>query len=194
MQAELLGKRMEQVPVDAIYTSDLIRAVDTARIAFTEREELLSGVKVRKGLREFDFGDLTGKPDKEVKAFYRNYYQHRLRNVEPSLHSFQDMLDMSYPGGENGAQVFERAMKVIKEICADKKQHVAVVTHGGLIRVLMAGLFGKGVQNRLLFGTSLENCSITQIHYDKEQELFYLDRFNDYAHIEMRPELLRKYR
>ena len=42
-----------------------------------------------------------------------------------------------------------------------------------------------------MFGTSLENCSITQLHYDEEKNGFFLDRFNDYAHIEEKPELLR---
>ena len=42
-----------------------------------------------------------------------------------------------------------------------------------------------------MFGTSLENCSITQLHYDEEKNGFYLDRFNDYAHLEQDESLMR---
>lgn len=194
-QAELLGKRMQKYPLDALYTSDLIRAVQTARIAFKDCKELLEQRVEKKELREFNFGSLTGVADGEVKAFYKNYYEEMKKKMSDvpatGLHVQPDFLDMEYPEGENGKQVFARVWQVIEEMIAGEKQHIAVVTHGGVIRVLMAALFGKGIENRLLFGTSLENCGITQIHYDKDKQLFYLDRFNDYAHLEEAPELLR---
>jgi probable phosphoglycerate mutase len=58
---------------------------------------------------------------------------------------------------------------------------------------LLAALFGGDFARRLMFGTSLENCSITQLHFDEEKHGFYLDRFNDYAHLEQEPALLRNH-
>ena len=46
MQAELLGKRMKRYPVDALYTSDLIRAVETGQIAFSDRPDLISDIQI----------------------------------------------------------------------------------------------------------------------------------------------------
>ena len=88
--------------------------------------------------------------------------------------------------------VMERVMPVVKEWINSGYENIAVVTHGGLIRILLCTLFGGDFAKRLMFGKSLENCSITQINYDKDKNGFFLERFNDYAHIEAEPGLLRR--
>ena len=51
-QAELLGKRMNKYKIDALYSSDLIRAVETAKIAFKDRKELSDNIIIRPGIAE----------------------------------------------------------------------------------------------------------------------------------------------
>ena len=70
LQAKLLGQRIKNYPIDALYTSDLIRAVDTARIAFADRPDLIEKHTIRRELSEIDFGSLTGVADPFVKEFY----------------------------------------------------------------------------------------------------------------------------
>ncbi|MDD7404114.1 MAG: histidine phosphatase family protein [Butyribacter sp.] len=208
-QAELLGKRMKHYPVDALYTSDLTRAIETAQIAFCDNKELLAKHQIRSGLREVDFGSLTGKEDAVVKAFYQDYYKEQMALFDegkqrPSGTALDEVNqyvgeffvpphEMWYPDGENGKMVLERFMPVMQEWIASDYQHIAVVTHGGVIRILLCALFGGDFGKRLQFGTSLENCSITQLHYDEAKHSFFLDRFNDYAHIEAEPSLLRSH-
>lgn len=199
-QAALLGKRMKNYPVDALYTSDLIRAVQTAEIAFASQPQLLKERVEKEALREFDFGILHGQKDEAVKGFYQQYYLENLpvtdgkeeKNGNISLKRQRGLRDMAYPEGESGREVFERVRGALEEMMASGKQHIAVVTHGGVIRLLVAALFGGSKNSRLLFGTSLENCSITQIHYEESKKLFFLDRFNDYAHLEEDLSLLRQ--
>ncbi len=207
-QAELLGKRMGGYPVDALYTSHLVRAEETGRIAFRERKELVNNIQVRQGLSEIDFGSLTGVEDSILKEFYGEYYDRQLRLFQGESHSRRETApeqlahyvggffvppeEMWYPEGENGAMVLSRLMPVVREWIDSSHEHIAVVTHGGVIRILMCALFGGDVAKRLMFGTSLENCSITQLHYDEKLGGFFLDRFNDYAHIEVEPELMRE--
>lgn len=100
--------------------------------------------------------------------------------------------DTPYPGGECGKQVFDRAMNTMEEIIKTDKHNVAVVTHGGVIRALLAGLLGLEMSKKLLFGASLENTSITHLVYSKAADRFLLQRFNDYAHLEEEEELLRR--
>lgn len=205
-QAERLGKRLSRYPLDALYSSHLIRAVETAKIACADRKELIDTLQIRSGIAEMGFGELTGKPDPEVKRFYKDYYKEQYRLFQEGRMAVGSALDevneligeffvppeeMWYPGGENGAMVLQRAIPVIREWIDSGKEHIAVVTHGGFIRVLLCAIFGGDFAKRLMFGTSLENCSITQIHYDPELHGFFLDRFNDYAHLEGEAELMR---
>lgn len=205
-QAELLGKRMEHYPVDALYCSNLIRAEETARIAFANRPELLQQLQIRPALAEMDFGSLTGIPDAKVKQFYAAYYERQLHlfhrsqkqdgisseAVEDFIGSFfVPQEEMAYPDGESGRQAMNRLIPVLQEWMDSGKEHIAVVCHGGVIRVLLSALICGSLERRLQFGTSLENCSITRMHYDREKQGFYLDCFNDAAHLEGHPELMR---
>lgn len=206
-QAVLLGRRMAGYPVDVLYTSHLIRARETGQIAFAHRGQLAENIQVREGLAEIDFGSLTGVEDSVVKAFYGEYYEKQLALFRQSAKItsgespeqvdayvgdyFVPPEEMCYPQGENGAMVLERVMPVVREWIASPWEHIAVVSHGGVIRILLCALFGGDFARRLMFGTSLENCSITQLHYDERLGGFFLDRFNDFAHIEAEPELLR---
>lgn len=206
-QAELLGRRMAEYPVDALYTSHLLRAEQTGRIAFSHRRDLTENMQIRRGLAEIDFGRLTGREDSKVKAFYREYYQEQKALFQDKKNRpagtaldrvnayvgeyFVPPEEMWYPGGENGGMVLERVMPVVREWIDSPYQNIAVVSHGGVIRILLCALFGGDFGKRLMYGTSLENCSITQLHFDEKLGGFFLDRFNDYAHIEAEPALLR---
>lgn len=207
-QAKLLGERMKRYPIDALYSSDLIRAEETAKIAFRDYDGLVEHIQIRSGLAEVDFGALTGCPDEEVKAFYKEYYREQLERFEEGRIQKGNALDevnefvgdffvpteeIWYPEGEDGPSVLNRVMPVIQEWIDSGKQNIAVVTHGGVIRILLTAFFGGDFAKRLLFGSSLENCSITQLHFDEEKHGFYLDRFNDYAHLEQEPELMRRH-
>lgn len=59
-QARELGARRRDDGLDAIYCSDLGRAVETARVAFPDRDVLLDW-----RLRECDYGKLNGTPKSE---------------------------------------------------------------------------------------------------------------------------------
>lgn len=205
-QAELLGERMNRYKLDAVYASDLIRAKETAQIAFGGRSDLKTELQIRPGLAEVDFGKLTGCPDEKVKEFYAQYYEDQLELFEEGHIQKGNALDevnrfvgdyfvptdeIWYPQGEDGPAVLSRVMPIVEEWIGSGYQHIAVVTHGGVIRILLAALFGGDFAKRLLFATSLENCSITQLHFDEGKHGFYLDRFNDYAHLEQEESLLR---
>ena len=176
-QVELLKTRMQQYPVDALYSSDLIRAVETAEqinVWGLERIE-------RPGLQEMDFGYLTGRADSLNHAEYADYFEQKKLGKE----------DLRIPGGECGADVFARAFPVIEEIIASGKQNVAVVTHGGVIRALLAGIFMQSQADRFLLADSLEHTSITELYYHEKTKRFTLERLNDYAHLEGHPVLCR---
>lgn len=177
-QAHLLGKRLKSYNIDALYSSNLIRAVETAGIL---NEYLKLDHIIREEIREISFGFLEGKSNDEIEKEFGDFKQKQLLLQE----------DIPYPGGECGREVFDRAMETVGEIIHSDKSNVVVVTHGGVIRALVSGLLGLDMSKKLLLGISLENTSITHLVYSKDRERFYLQRFNDYAHLEGQDGLLR---
>ncbi len=178
-QADLLGKRLAMYSIDLLYSSDYIRAKETAEIA---NAYLHAEHRVREELREIDFGELEGNTDAYNLEHYGDFLKER---------STMDS-DLAFPAGECGQDVWNRARKVLNEIIATNYENVAIVTHGGTIRSILAGILGMDQAHKLQFGLCLENTSITQLNYNKERQQFYVERFNDYAHLEQYSQLLRK--
>lgn len=177
-QAELLVDRISSYGIEKLYSSDLKRARETAEIlgqALGLNNEIIGA------FREIDFGTMTGKEDTVIVKEYDEFRRERIRQTS----------DLPYPGGENGADVIRRVLPYWEQICQSSERRVAIVTHGGVIRALCAYLTETGLRHKLKFAIDLENTSITQIRYDEERELYYLERFNDFAHLEKQPELLR---
>ena len=179
LQARLLRDRLHNYSIDALYSSQLVRAVQTAEIL---NEALCLPHTIREELCEISFGLLTGHTESFIEEHFADFKAEQRLLIQ----------DVPYPGGENGTSVYERAMPVIQEIVQSGNKNIVVVTHGGTIRVLLAALFGKNQARRFLFGVSLENTGITQLVYHPQYDRFYLERFNDYAHLEGHDQLHRR--
>ncbi len=104
-----LGERRRGDGLSAVFTSDLGRAVETARIAFADSDlPLLLDWR----LRECDYGALNGAPAEEVHA----------RRVEH--------LDAPYPGGESWRQAVARAGRFLHDLPPRwSGQRVLVIGH-----------------------------------------------------------------
>lgn len=177
-QARLTGERLALKKIDALYSSDLIRAVETAQ----EANKLWNVPHlIRPELREISFGDMEGMTDEAIAVTFEEFKKEQARMEK----------DLPYPGGECAADVIKRAMPVFEEIASSGFRNVAVVTHGGVIRTMVAAFLHMEPKDYRLLGNSLENCSITEVRWLEEANRFTVERFNDYAHLESYPELLR---
>ena len=178
-QASLLGERLFREKIQAVYSSSLLRAVETAQAA-----NLYWNVEhfIRPELGEISFGDMEGMSDEEIAVVYKDFKYQQGRMEE----------DLPYPGGECACDVVRRAEPVFMEMVRSGYDRIAVVTHGGVIRSMTAHYLGIPMARWRILGTSLENCSITQLDWDEENGRFLLERFNDYAHLEPYPDLLRR--
>lgn len=177
-QAYYLAQRLKGYDIHRLYCSGLKRAVETAEIL--GRNLGLQPEQVEQW-REIDFGELTGREDAEIEVKYADFRRERAR-----MNS-----DLPYPGGESGQDVICRVMPELLNICRQPQERIAVVTHGGVIRALCAKLLCTDLKNKLRFSIDLENTSITEILYNEMSGEFYVERLNDYAHLEPYPELLR---
>lgn len=183
-QAELVAKRLKNYDIEALYSSNLIRARQTAEII---GKELNLVNNIEDNLREISFGALEGLTDMEIKERFGEFIEERSKATS----------DISFPEGESGQDVYNRAFPVLLEIInrakSDNMEQIAIVSHGGVIRTLVAGILGADFAKKLCVSKDLENCSITEIDYDEKYDKFIVERVNDYAHIEVEPTLLRKF-
>lgn len=179
-QAELLAGRMRAWDfVDAVYSSALIRAVQTAGIlggALGIRPDLGDAA-----MDEIDFGELTGLSDREIDARYGDFMERRRALLA----------DLPFPGGECGADVFARAYPFLLKVAGSGREHAVIVTHGGTIRAILAGVLHMEQRYRLALTRTLENTSVTILEYNRERNWFTVETVNDYAHLAGHPELLR---
>lgn len=177
-QAALVGERLCEKKIQAVYSSDLLRAVETAGAA----NLYWNGAHfVKEELREISFGAMEGLSDGEIASRYKEFKLRQDRMEE----------DLPYPEGECAADVIQRAEPVFREMTESGYQRIAVVTHGGVIRSMVAHYMGIPLNRWRALGRDLENCSITELEWDGKKSRFTLERFNDYAHLEGHPELLR---
>lgn len=178
-QAGLVADRLVSYGIQKLYSSDLIRAKQTA-----ERIGQKIGLKpvIIDDFREIDFGALTGLEDHVIADRFAEFQKQRKKQSE----------DLPYPDGESGQDVLERVLPYFNQICKSDDNAVAIVTHGGVIRALCAYVTQTEIKHKLKFGVDLENTSITEILYDDKLDMLYLERFNDYAHLEKDPQLLRR--
>ena len=129
-QIKALGEWMKEIPFDYLYSSDTARAHKTA-----EAISKFTGHKLNldKRLREKNLGVFEGLTSEEARERYPEIFQ-QFKTAGASY-----VIDQ----GESTHQLLERALDAIEEIRDRHPQKVAVlVTHGGVVRVLMKHVLG----------------------------------------------------
>lgn len=166
-QANLLGQRLVRENIELIYSSDMVRALETA---YEVNKYLNLRIEVRPELREINTGECIRLGWHEAFDAYPEFAaEFRRKETDPR-----------YPNGENGQDAWDRAKSVLDEIKNSGLENVAVIAHGGLIRTLVCGAFGISQVNRFKFGRN-EHCSIS-ILQTKENRLI-LQSYNDFTHL-----------
>ena len=92
-----LGEIRKDTYFDVIFTSDLVRAIDSAKLAFPKVQHIQD-----KRLRECNYGDLDGK-DKSLVIYEEHIYKpfpngESLKDVEKRIEDFIEFLKENYEG------------------------------------------------------------------------------------------------
>jgi broad specificity phosphatase PhoE len=129
-QIQKLMNALDDEEIECVFTSDLERAVSTA-------ETLADAFGVtyikRPNLREINFGSWEGLTWQQVQGQDKAYAR-RWTETYPNLPA---------PGGESFADFQTRVIAEVTEIfnSTDRRQ-AAVVTHGGVMRVVLQAMCG----------------------------------------------------
>jgi 2,3-bisphosphoglycerate-dependent phosphoglycerate mutase len=130
-QAERLADRLDETELDAVWSSDLKRARDTAEVV-ARRKGL--EVQTTPELREVDVGSWSGLTRAEAEARFPEGYARWIQGGE------------GWEDGETYSQLGERVVRAILAIAAAHEGgRVLVVAHGGTIRAIHAAALGVDV-------------------------------------------------
>ena len=165
-QAELLGKYLSNWELEAIYSSPLSRALDTANIVARYQK---IGVHIAEGLIDFDYGEWQALPEQEAKRLY------------PTLHNdwHDNPHKVRMPGGESLEDVRKRAIEVVNDVVSKYQVGVLLVSHRVVNKVLICSLLG--LDNSHFWNINLDVGGITIFNYLDGR--FVLTSHNDTSHL-----------
>ena len=152
LEAQQLAERLEPMKFDAIYSSPLERALETAEPLARSMQ-----LEVRKSdaLNEIDFGEWSGKTFEQLHADerWRHFNTHRSTT--------------SVLGGESFLEVQNRMVKEIDRLSREhREQRVAIVSHADPIKAIVGYFAGTPID--LLQRFEISPCSVSVISVDEE--------------------------
>lgn len=138
--------------LDAVYSSDLKRAVHTARL-ISQPHRLQVAIEV--SLRELDHGALEGLTFEEIRASFPDFM--RLWRSEPA--------EAPVPGGERLVDVEKRAWEGLNRIVQrhGPEETVVVVSHNFPILSVLCRISGTPLNRYRSF--HLDPCGISTVSY-----------------------------
>ena len=159
-QMRRVARLLRDVPIKAVYSSDLQRAIIGARLT-AEVHGLR--IKVCPELREKCFGRWEGLALGEIGRHFGKEWREWLSRP-----------DRACPrGGESYNEVERRVFRVVRRILRTHKGiHVAIVSHGGVNRVVLCRALGLDL--RYLFRIQQDYGSINIIDYQKDSTVIHL--------------------
>ena len=129
-QGQLLAFRMKSILIDALYSSPLGRALETARVI---GEAVGCEPVVDHRLAELNYGAWEGGTFEEIQRATPAAY--RAWDMDPA--------NLAPPEGESGVQLIERVMPFLGEVAQKHQQgNVVVVCHKTVCRLLACHIMG----------------------------------------------------
>ncbi len=164
-QAEALGRALSNLDFDAVYSSDLERALQTAQRAAPSQTP-----QPCKELREWHLGVFQGLTYQEAEEKYPVEW-HAFKNSLPGFR---------IPGGESGEEIYQRTHLFLEELLQRHPQgRVLLVTHGGILRSILK--FALGFQGSWPIPPAVTNASYARFTVCERR--WRLDCWNCTAHL-----------
>ncbi len=164
VEAQALANRLKKP--DLLISSPVERALETARI-IGEKHGLVPIIVPE--FAEFDFGDWTGRSFESL-------------HDDPLWEEFnRDRITTCPPGGESMTEVLDRAVRAVDNLVFFRREFVAVISHGDVIRALLVHAAQTSLNSYWRF--TVNPASITELDWSSESNIRIL-RANDTAHLE----------
>jgi broad specificity phosphatase PhoE len=169
-QAQATGLRLLQEGADVLYSSDTVRAQQTAGVI---GHHLSLTPQLTPALRERSVGVFTGLSFEEARTRYPEEHKVLLRR-DP---------DATPPEGESYAQCGARASAFLEQVLTlHASQRVVIVSHYLTVHLLMLHILGIPLSSEPRVYVQLDNCGLhrMQRHADGDWQVVAL---NETAHL-----------
>ena len=183
-QAQQLSYRLKDEQIDFAYSSDLKRAIHTAKIILRERNIPLS---VDPNFREIHFGDWEGLKLEEFDSDIE-------KGDSPG---WWNQPDSPLSGGESVLDLRKRVKNALEKVITkhdqeDKCQTAVIVCHGGVTRMIIGLVLNIPVEK--IWHIRQQSTALNVIRYDKRMG-FHVSSVNDIGHLtimEKKEEIVEK--
>lgn len=155
-QIKALERRFAQIPIDAVYSSDLYRTKTTARAIYVPKGLTL---RTDPGLREMNLGDWEDQTWGGMRHFNTAELE-RFNATDPTW---------TAPHGESFGELGERVEGAVRRIAqAHPDQTIALFSHGMAIRQLLGRVKGIAPQDWHAMSHS-DNTAVSCLTWDGER-------------------------
>jgi probable phosphoglycerate mutase len=156
LQARKWADYFVGIALKEIYCSDLVRCLETARM-IGDRCSLEP--KVLSELREINLGDWDGERFDTVRVLYPQSFLERGKHIA----------DHRPPKGESFGDLQERVWPVFESIAQRLSGHTLIITHAGVIRVLICRILGMPLANLFCIGQVYGALNIIEVRKKKRR-------------------------
>lgn len=181
------GLGLSDVKFKSVYSSDLGRAVKTARVVIQENKASTNlQLKELEGLREVYFGKYEGELERIMFSDILKFLNvSSIKEAEEKYNFQKEYCDScaaldETKEAEDYDTVIKRLMKSIEDICTENSEdnggNVLIVSHGGIIRLIIDYL-DKNFNVR-----NMDNSSVSKIIYENGN--FKVESVNDNSYSE----------
>jgi probable phosphoglycerate mutase len=148
-QARALGEQLAAEEIDAVYTSDLRRARETAEILAARLD---AEVVALRELREIDVGSWQGLTWPEIEERHPEGVEQWHRDGH------------GWESGETYGELGTRIAAALRQIAANHPgQRILVVGHGGTVRATRALVDGVSVTESRRRSPAIGNCEVFRV-------------------------------
>jgi 2,3-bisphosphoglycerate-dependent phosphoglycerate mutase len=161
-QADTIAEFLSAVSIDAVYSSPLRRAMQTAQPVAAR---LGLSVHVDDRLKELNAGVFQGLLWNEIEACFPNEFA-LWRGEQP---------DVAIPQGESRRDLMIRGAAALRSIRETPFRRVAVIAHGGILAAALKALLQIPAEVNPF---NLYNASISRLAWDKSPKLLTLNELD----------------
>jgi broad specificity phosphatase PhoE len=172
-EVERLAARLKSEPFDAVYSSPLKRALETAAILNRGHDRPLTVVDE---FSEIDLGDWEGLVYSRVREQFPEIHQRWISDP-----------DFPVPGGESFGAVCARTRTGLEKVLQNGQQNILITGHASVNRAILGNLLQLSPAQARLFKTDNAALSRLLLMENSQQRWALVDFWNSTSHLETAP-------